>query len=130
MIIFYTFFSIVTAALFAVNVISGKPRTTVIPGIGSIFYKLYTCVLYAMAAAMFIFACLEQVQPPCDGSGACPSFNSLRDFSLTFDATSNQELWSMHGKMNTSYIFVYGDYSGFMRGTDEHGKSFNTSLGS
>ena len=129
MIITYVFFTLVTAALFTANIIRGASRTTVLPGIGSIWYKLYTCMLFFMAAAMFILASMEQVQPPCDGSGVCRGIATLEEFSLTFNATSNEGLWKMGGYINASYVFVSGKYTGFMEGVTEHG-SFNSSLGS
>lgn len=82
-----------------------------------------------MAAAMFILASMEQVQPPCDGSGVCQGIAALGEFSLTFNATSNEGLWKMGGYINASYVLLSGKYTGFMEGVTEHG-SFNSSLGS
>lgn len=129
MTITYVFYTLVTAALFTANIIRGASRTTVLPGIGSIWYKIYTCILFFMAAAMFILASMEQVQPPCDGSGVCQGIAALGEFSLTFNATSNEGLWKMGGYINASYVLLSGKYTGFMEGVTEHG-SFNSSLGS
>ena len=131
MIISYGFFTMVTAVLFVVNIVRGASRTTVIPGIGSKWYKLYTCTLCVMATAMFIFACVEQVQPPCDGFAVCNGVYALGDFSLTFNATSNDGLWNpTSGHINASYVFVSGKYTGHAQSTDELGRNFNWSLGS
>lgn len=69
MLVFYTFFTVVTAALFLVNIVRGASCTTVIPGIDSILYKLYTCALIMMAVAMFVVASLEQTKPSSESSG-------------------------------------------------------------
>jgi hypothetical protein len=71
MIITYVIFTLVTAVLFTANILRGVSRTTVLPGISSIWYKLYTCLLFVMAAVMLIFGSIELVQPPCDDSGVC-----------------------------------------------------------
>ena len=130
MIVSYGFFTIVTAVLFITHMVSGATRTTVIPGICHVWYKAYTCILFVMAVIMFIVASMEQVQPPCDGSGVCQGIASLQNFGLTFNASSHQHSWSMSGFLNASYVMVAGKYTGFVNGTDELGNTFNASLGS
>jgi hypothetical protein len=129
MMITYVFFTFVTAGLITANIISGASRTTVLPGILSIWYKLYTCLLFVMATVLFILASIEQMQPPCDDSGSCQGFMELKEFSLTFNATSNKGLWKAGGYVNVSYVFVTGKYTGFMEVFGEQG-SYNSSLGS
>jgi hypothetical protein len=128
MIVTYVFFTVVTAVLFLVNFFRGASHTTVIPGIRSMWYKLYTCILFAMALVMFILASLEQIQPPCD-EASCQGLTEWTDFSLTFNATSNLGLWEMGGFINASYVIVGGKYTGFMTGVSTKG-TFNSTLGS
>jgi len=128
MVITYVLFTLVTALHFLLNMIRGRSCTTVLPGISTTWYKLYTCILFLMAATTFIFACLAQIQPPCDSGDNCQHVSELSDFSLSFNGTSNKGPWNITGYINASYVFVSGRYIGFMEGINEYG-SFNSTLG-
>ena len=129
MIVTYVFFTLMTAIIFIVNIVRGTTRTTVIPGICSRWYKAYSCILFAMAVAMFVIASLEQIQPLCDGSSPCDDITSLKDFNMMFNATSEQNLWRLEGHIKASSAMIVGKYTGSVNGTDGEGNRFNSSLG-
>lgn len=92
----YLTFFICTTCIFAVNLITGKSTTTVLPGITSMWYKVYTGVLMIMAIAMIVLASIETRKSSCGVYTAlsqnwdakiCPDYTFVQNATMQWNVT-------------------------------------------
>lgn len=62
---FYFFFTSCTCVLFAVYFWRGATRSTIIPCVGTLWYKIYTVIVFLCMFAMLVVACCETSRLPC-----------------------------------------------------------------
>lgn len=62
---FYFFFTSCTCVLFAVYFWRGATRSTIIPCVETLWYKIYTVLVFAWMLTMLVVACCETSRLPC-----------------------------------------------------------------
>lgn len=63
--VYYFFLLTVTLVVMVAYVLKGESTTTIIPCINSMWYKVYTCMVFILALLMLVISALETQKTPC-----------------------------------------------------------------
>lgn len=116
-ILFWLAFTFGSALIFITNMARAQDRTTVVPGASSVWYRLYTTILFLLALALFITATLETKETACGKftvlyeQDVCPDLTHLPEHSLMyFNATAMNGSVSGTGWFNATRAYIAGTY--------------------
>ena len=110
-------FSFGSAVVFILNIARAQDRTTVVPGVSTLWYRLYSAILFLLMLALFITASIETKQTWCGkitilyDYDVCPWISYLpQDTYMYFNATAKDGSRSWTGSINATKAYLAGDY--------------------
>jgi hypothetical protein len=110
-------FSLGSAFVFILNIARAQDRTTVVPGVSTLWYRLYSAILFLLMLALFITASIETKQTWCGkitilyDYDVCPWISYLpQDTYMYFNATAKDGSRSWTGSINATKAYLAGDY--------------------
>jgi hypothetical protein len=116
LILWFTF-SLGSAFVFILNIARAQDRTTVVPGVSTLWYRLYSAILFLLMLALLITATIETKETWCgkvtilNEEDVCPSVSHLpEDTHMYFNATAIDGSSSRTGSMYPTKVYLAGAY--------------------
>jgi hypothetical protein len=110
-------FSLGSALVFILNVARAQDRTTVVPGVSTLWYRLYSAILFLLMLALFITATVETKDTWCgkvtifNEEAICGRISYLtRDTYMYFNATVPDGSSSWTGSIYAEEAYLAGKY--------------------
>ncbi|KAF2025593.1 hypothetical protein EK21DRAFT_93130 [Setomelanomma holmii] len=130
-------FSLGSAVFFVFNIARARDRTTVVPGVSTLWYRLYSTVLFLLALALLITASLETKETWCGkftilDESVCPDIRHIPlNTSIYFDATAIDRSRSGRGRIHATEAYLPGNFhmtfwNAFLDATSETAYPFLT----
>jgi hypothetical protein len=114
---FWFTFSLGSAFVFIFNFARAQDRTTVVPGVSTLWYRLYSAILFLLMLALLISASIETKETWCGkftvlyDFDVCPWRSYLpQDTYMYFNATATDGSSSWTGSINATKAYLAGDY--------------------
>ena len=114
---FWFTFSLGSAFVFILNIARAQDRTTVVPGISTLWYRLYSAILFLLMLALLITASIETKETWCGkftvlyDFDVCPWRSYLPQYTyMYFNATATDGSSSWTGSVNATKAYLAGDY--------------------
>jgi hypothetical protein len=114
---FWFTFSLGSAFVFVFNFARAQDRTTVVPGVSTLWYRLYSAILFLLMLALLISASIETKETWCGkftvlyDFDVCPWRSYLpQDTYMYFNATATDGSSSWTGSINATKAYLAGDY--------------------
>jgi hypothetical protein len=114
---FWFTFSLGSAFVFIFNFARAQDRTTVVPGVSTLWYRLYSAILFLLMLALLITASIETKETWCGkftvlyDFDVCPWRSYLPQYTyMYFNATATDGSSSWTGSVNATKAYLAGDY--------------------
>ncbi|RYN77158.1 hypothetical protein AA0120_g11614 [Alternaria tenuissima] len=114
---FWFTFSLGSAFVFIFNFARAQDRTTVVPGVSTLWYRLYSAMLFLLMLALLITASIETKETWCGkftvlyDFDVCPWRSYLPQYTyMYFNATATDGSGSWTGSVNATKAYLAGDY--------------------
>ncbi|RYN43580.1 hypothetical protein AA0114_g10189 [Alternaria tenuissima] len=111
-------FSVESTFVFILNIARAQDRTTVVPGVSTLWYRLYSAILFLLMLALLITASIETKETWCGkftvlyDESVCPWIAYLpQDTYMYFNATATDGSSSRTGFINATKAYLAGLYS-------------------
>ncbi|CAN9345188.1 unnamed protein product [Alternaria sp. RS040] len=108
-------FSVGSTFVFILNVARAQDRTTVVPGVSTLWYRLYSAIIFLLMLGLLLTASIETNETWCgkvtifDEEYVCPSRSYLpQDTYWYFNATAPDGSSSRTGSINAQEVFLAG----------------------
>jgi hypothetical protein len=111
-------FSFGSAVIFILNIARAQDRTTVIPAVSTLWYRLYSAILFLLMLALLITASIETKETWCGkftvlyDEAVCPWIAYLpQDTYMYFNTTATDGSSSWTGSIHATKAYLAGNYS-------------------
>lgn len=111
-------FSLGSAFVFILNIARAQDRTTVVPGVSTLWYRLYSAILFLLMLALLITATIETKETWCGkftvlyDEAVCPWIAHLpQDTYMYFNTTATDGSSSWTGFIHATKAYLAGNYS-------------------